>query len=358
MTNTNDKTSPQMTSYKNLFSSRGELNGSTFSMPRIVFLIIFIYVLFFFGWWTYTQYQQMKEVEVLRKELLSKEAAETGDTAKVGFITTNEKYQDIERIASRDRRKVLLGTVSFFLMLVLGLWFVDRGFRREIALANQQRNFLLSITHELKSPIASVRLILETFRKRELNRQQTVRFANGSLKELDRLNQLVNNILLAARVENNNQWSAEKLEMNELIENILSQIRDKYPNVRFSARFDGESNFIVADPTAITTIAFNLLENAVKYSPPDKAEVQIIVRQKRGRVFFKVADKGIGIPDEDKGKIFEKFYRIGSEDTRKTKGTGLGLYIVKQIVRAHNGSIVVRNNTPQGSVFEVTLPVA
>ena len=134
-------------------------------------------------------------------------------------------------------------------------------------------------------------------------------------------------------------------------------IRDS-PNVRFSARFDGESNFIVADPTAITTIAFNLLENAVKYSPPGEAEVQIIVRQKRGRVFFKVADKGIGIPDEDKGRIFEKFYRIGSEDTRKTKGTGLGLYIVKQIVKAHNGSIVVRNNVPSGSVFEITLPVA
>lgn len=343
--------------YKGLFASRKQ-NTRLMSITRILFYGLLLYALLFFGWWSNLQLTQMSQLEIANKEILRYKTQISGDSIAIANVTQSSEYQAIGAHTNQRRFIIMAGAAVLFMTLLTGFWYIEGGFRREVALASQQRNFMLSITHELKSPIASVRLILETFRKHELSREKTVQFAGRSLKELERLNNLVNNILLAARVENTNPWSEEKLELNELIEEILEQVRSKYPDVRFSARFDGEANFVLADRTAIMTIAFNLIENAVKYSSSEDAEIQTIVRQKKGRVFFKVADNGIGIADEDKGRIFEKFYRIGSEDTRKTKGTGLGLYIVKQIVKAHNGSIVVRNNSPQGSVFEVTLPVA
>jgi len=343
--------------YKSLFSSR---KGSTrlFSITRVLFYGLLLYVLLFFGWWSNLQYSQMSQLDAANQEILRYKTQMRGDSVAIANLANTPEYQAIGERTKRRKFIIMAGAAVLFMTIMTGFWYIEGGFKREVALANQQRNFLLSITHELKSPIASVRLILETFRKHELSREKTVQFADRSLKELERLNKLVNNILLAAKVENTNPWHEERLEMNELVNGVMEQVRSKFPNVRFSSRFDGDTNYVMADRTAITTIAFNLVENAVKYSSPENTEIQTIVRQKKGRVFFKVADNGIGIPDEDKGKIFDKFYRVGSEDTRKTKGTGLGLYIVKQIVKAHNGSIVVRNNSPQGSVFEVTLPIA
>jgi len=343
--------------YRSLFSSR---NGNTrlFSVTRILFYGLLLYVLLFFGWWSNLQYSQMSQLDAAKKEIFQYEIEMTCDSAQIANLVNTIEYQAIGKNTKRRKFVIMVGAAVLFMTIMTGFWYIEGGFRREVALANQQRNFLLSITHELKSPIASVRLILETFRKHELSREKTVQFAGRSLKELERLNQLVNNILLAAKVENTNPWYEERLEMNELVDGVLEQVRSKFPNVRFSSRFDGDANYVMADRTAIATIAFNLIENAVKYSSSGNTEIQTIVRQKKGRIFFKVADNGIGIPDEDKGRIFDKFYRVGSENTRKTKGTGLGLYIVKQIVKTHNGSIVVRNNSPQGSVFEVTLPAA
>jgi len=343
--------------YKSLLGSR---KGSTrlFSITRILFYGLLLYVLLFFGWWSNLQYSQMSQLDAANQQILRYQTQMRGDSVAIANLINTAEYKAIGERSKRRKFIIMAGAAVLFMTIMTGFWYIEGGFKREVALANQQRNFLLSITHELKSPIASVRLILETFRKHELSREKTIQFADRSLRELERLNKLVNNILLAAKVENTNPWHEEKLEMNELVNGVLEQVRSKFPNVRFSSRFDGDTNYVMADRTAITTIVFNLIENAVKYSSPENTEIQTIVRQKKGRVFFKVADNGIGIPDEDKGKIFDKFYRVGSEDTRKTKGTGLGLYIVKQIVKTHSGSIVVRNNSPQGSVFEVTLPVA
>src|SRR5690606_13217691 len=108
-----------------------------------------------------------------------------------------------------------------------------------------------------------------------------------------------------------------------------------------------------ADKFAITNVVTNLVENAIKYSPPC-ANVEVNLYKKAENLIFSVADHGIGIPDEEKRLIFNKFYRIGNESTRKTKGTGLGLYIVKSVLQKHNASITVKDNKPSGSVFEVT----
>jgi signal transduction histidine kinase len=101
----------------------------------------------------------------------------------------------------------------------------------------------------------------------------------------------------------------------------------------------------------------NLLENAVKYTPADKP-VTISLQLKNNSAVIQIADNGPGIPDAEKGKVFNKFYRIGNEETRKSKGTGLGLYLTSKIIKQHNGKIAVMDNVPSGCIFEIMLPVS
>lgn len=264
--------------------------------------------------------------------------------------------KQLESEYKRTKNMILMEGAVFFLVLILGLWYVQRGFKNEVRLAKQQRNFLLSITHELKSPIAAIRLILETFQKRDLNRQQIQKFSSNALKDVKRLYELVENLLLAARVESNDPWTFDKLDLVDLIGNIIERFRGKYPEINISSNFYEDEIFIKGDEMAVSLIIINLLENAVKYSA-NNPDIRIVVGHSKRTVYLEIKDKGIGIPDAEKPLIFDKFYRIGSEDTRKTKGTGLGLYIVKQIVESHSGNISVKNNKPTGSIFKIALPL-
>ncbi|NUO03455.1 MAG: ATP-binding protein, partial [Saprospiraceae bacterium] len=137
---------------------------------------------------------------------------------------------------------------------------------------------------------------------------------------------------------------------------LVQKLQEKYPTVRFQFKENAPVGIVNADKSGLTSVAINLLENAVKYSP-EPAEIEVRLARKNGTIEFEVADNGIGIEDKEKIRIFEKFYRIGNEDTRQTKGTGLGLFIVKEVIRAHGGDIVILNNQPKGSIFRVTLPI-
>jgi signal transduction histidine kinase len=283
----------------------------------------------------YVQYEGISELEFQEKEV---------------YQYLNDEF--------RKQRMMIIGEGSvFFIVLIIGMWFMNRGFRKEVALARQQRNFLLSITHELKSPIASIKLALDTFMKRPNLKPEFIhKLTKGALTETDRLNTLVNNILLAARIENSYAASKEPLNFAELINENLNQVRTKFANFRFNFQSNVDDPIIHADRQALNSIIVNLIENAAKYSP-NGDEVNINLNRAGKQLVFEVADKGIGLTDEDKEKVFEKFYRVGSEDTRKTKGTGLGLFIVKNMITAHGGTIKIVDNQPNGSVFSVSLPI-
>ena len=135
----------------------------------------------------------------------------------------------------------------------------------------------------------------------------------------------------------------------------MQKLRDKYPKVAFSLREDNHIPAIEADRLGLTSVILNLLENAVKYTP-DSPKIEVVLDRVEDIVSLAVADNGIGISDKDKRQIFEKFYRVGNEDTRRTKGTGLGLFIVKEIVKSHEGQISVLDNQPKGTIFRIQLP--
>jgi signal transduction histidine kinase len=130
----------------------------------------------------------------------------------------------------------------------------------------------------------------------------------------------------------------------------------KYPKADFQFEKKDDIPIIQAEKLGMTSVTLNLLENAVKYSS-ESPKITVDLRHQDHKILLDIADNGIGISDKDKKRIFEKFYRVGNEDTRTTKGTGLGLFIVQQIVKAHEGKISVEDNEPKGTKFKIELPV-
>lgn len=243
----------------------------------------------------------------------------------------------------------------FVLVFGTGAIYLHKSFRREKKLQEQKKNFLLSVTHELKSPLASIKLMLQTIQKRNLNREQTLDFIDKALLDIERLDDMVENMLLASKIENSSYtFPKAHFSLSVLVDSIVNRLQ--------ITKCDGNQQIINAeiepkieidgDKFALTSVVTNLIENAIKYSKPCET-VDVKLFSKDNKIFLQVADHGIGIADEEKARIFERFYRVGSEDTRNTKGTGLGLYIVKQVLDKHEASIRVKDNRPVGSIFEV-----
>lgn len=245
------------------------------------------------------------------------------------------------------------GAVFVFLLL-LGGYQIRKTLKKETALAQQQKNFLLSVTHELKSPIASTKLQLQTLEKHDLDREKQKEIISNAISDTERLNNLVENILLAAKIENSVfSLHKEQFNLSEYITEGLNQTIKSF-NYKQKVVLSIEPNIqMMIDRTSFPSIILNLLENAVKYSP-ENSTITIGLKSVNGKTVLSVADEGVGISKEDKTNIFQKFYRVGNEEVRKTKGTGLGLFIVKYLAEQHNGTISVKDNSPKGSVFEVT----
>ncbi len=323
---------------------------------RLLSYSVIAYMMLAFAWWSVLLFVKNRDAYMAKRDkdriLLVAQGVVTSDAE---YFQT-EEYKRLTKDYKRQEWMILGESIVFVISLVIGIWLINRGYNKAVNAARQQRNFLLSITHELKSPIASIRLVLETILKRDLTKAQTEKLNISALKELERLNGLVNDLLLSAKLETAYQLHLEPFDLGLLFREIIEKLESKYPKVKFSF-FPSEQNIeINGDKSALTSVLINLLENAVKYSDDDP-EVDLKLEKGVDKVYFSVYDKGIGISDKEKKVVFNKFYRVGNEDTRKTKGTGLGLYIVNQIVKAHKGTIEVVDNNPKGTVFKIKLPL-
>lgn len=258
-------------------------------------------------------------------------------------------------IANPNSKGMVLGETAVFLFIFfVGAYYLQKAIDQERKLHHRQKNFLLSVTHELKSPLASIKLYLQTILKRELDPAQQKSFLTNSLKDIERLDDLVENMLLATKIESNlYTFPKENFNFSELVNSVAGRLQVHTCSSQIIKLSVQQGIMLEGDKFALTSVVTNLIENAVKYSPPC-AEVHVNLKRSNGQIQFIVADSGIGINDQEKSRIFEKFYRVGSEDTRKTKGTGLGLFIVKQVLDKHQASIKVKNNQPSGTIFEVT----
>jgi K+-sensing histidine kinase KdpD len=278
---------------------------------------------------------------------------------RVGELKKDDpKYYDrVVEIDKAHRLKSIqyIGEGSTFLLLILvGAVFVYRATRRQIVLSHQQQNFMMAVTHELKTPIAVTRLNLETLLKRRLEETQQQRLLQNTLQEAKRLNELCNNILVSAQLEAGAYFvSKEELDFSKLVGDCVGDFTTRYPQRQLTAAIQPEL-FVEGELLLLQMLVNNLLENALKYSPKDRPVVVTLEGHAR-EARLSVTDEGSGIPDIEKKRIFDKFYRMGSENTRTAKGTGLGLYLCKKITADHKGKISVKDHAPHGSIFTVIL---
>lgn len=289
----------------------------------IIFYILSVYVVVQFLWWGFHLI-----------ELTSMITAES------------------EMISKRVTMVIGEGIV-FLLILLLGHWQIRRSIKKQMLLDQGQRNFMLSITHELKTPLAANKLYLQTISKRDLDEAKKKELLEKAIDENKRLEQMIDKILNATRLENKSiDFSKETIQLLPFAAGVKERFQSFNPELKITLEIP-EDLTIIADQFLLETVLNNLIENAIKYAVDSQVDVYAI--RKDQEVIFGVKDHGNGVPVELKEQIFRKFYRSGDEDTRSTKGTGLGLFIVKQICDLHDWNIKYKNNDPKGSDFQITV---
>lgn len=323
--------------------------------PFILFYLLVAYVFLQFVWWAYHIIDLNGEIYELKVQIEKLESPEP--EGRLAFLNALEDKRNY-------RRLMVMGEGAVFLILLgVGFYMTQKTFIKEVALSKQQKNFLLSITHELKSPLASVKLYLQTLQKRELDEKKKASVLVKAVMDTDRLTNLVDNILLATQIEQGTYpFHMEKVNFSDLVGEIVGYFNGQRElkgadskSVELSPSF--ENNLIlIGDKSAISSLVLNLIDNGLKYA--EKDSVVIGLKKSDNNLLFSVSNQGVGLSIEDKDRIFDKFYRVGDEDTRKKPGTGLGLFIVKYIVEKHKGSIIAKDNKPSGCIFEACFEMA
>lgn len=317
--------------------------------------LVIAYLILGFTWWAVLLYIKNRDAFEAKTELLRIGMIAEGIYQNDAWFNQTPALLALENKYRHQQWMIYGESAVFVLSIIVSVILINRGYQKEVQTAQQRRNFLLSITHELKSPLASIRLVLETLIKRELPAEKVQDISRRALRETERLHQLVNDLLFSAKLETAYQPLLEPILLSPLLNDIVQGFREKYPEAILELSCPDDLLLRQGDREGLASVALNLLENAVKYSQPPP-HIYIRLQALGDKILWSFEDQGIGIGEKEKNRIFEKFYRVGNEDTRQTKGTGLGLYIVAQIVKAHGGRITVSDNVPKGTVFVIEIP--
>jgi two-component system, OmpR family, sensor histidine kinase CiaH len=306
-----------------------------------VYWFLLLYIIAALIWWFIALNQQSHQMAVYK--LVELKADDPAYLQKVDAVTTEEKRKNAQFTGEG---------VIFLLVILIGALFVYRAVRRQIKMTQQQQNFMMAITHELKTPIAIAKLNLETLQKHKLDEGKQQKLILATLQEANRLNTLTNNILISSQLEGGGyKLLKEELDLSSLTANCVHDFHSRFPERKMESMIDADID-ISGDSLLLQILVNNLLDNAVKYAPKESTIHFSLDKNAQG-IYLKCADEGPGIAGEEKKKIFDRFYRIGNEQVRKAKGTGLGLYLCKKIAADHNAGISVTNNHPAGSIFTV-----
>ncbi len=260
----------------------------------------------------------------------------------------------------REVVPLVLGVI-FFSLIIAGIIVYTVFLVREIHKNEQQDSFLNAVTHELKTPIASIRLYLETLETRQLSDEQRRDFYRIILEDTDRLTGTVEQILKAGEARHGShkkRW--QEVDFSALVVETVELTRLRYNLPPDALRFGvapREQLLLKGNPQELRTAVFNLVENAVKYSGDKKDVVVDVLTPDIDTILLKVRDQGVGIPRSELKRIFKRFYRVTNSASGRVKGTGLGLFIVRSIARRHGGDAIAESEgTDRGSTFTLRLP--
>jgi two-component system, OmpR family, sensor histidine kinase CiaH len=312
---------------------------------NILFVLVFCYTVMALLFW-HNSLQKQNNI-MFEKEL---------QLYKLSNQTNTAQYNQLVDKHKRKHNQYVAEGATFLLVIAIGAVIVLLSFRKRLQLTQQQNNFMLAVTHELKTPLAGIKLSLQTLRKRKLTEEQAAKMIDNSVYETERLNELCNNILLSTQLDGKQYLaSMAPFSMKELIETCVSDFQNRYPNVTYLCNNYIKQEDFMGDAFLWKISLNNLLENAKKYAGAH-GPITVDAFESNEQIVIQVLDSGPGIPDAEKKRIFEKFYRTGDEKTRMSKGTGLGLHIVRKAIEWHGGTIIMADNKPKGNIAIIQIP--
>ncbi|WP_367874882.1 sensor histidine kinase [Luteolibacter sp. Populi] len=265
----------------------------------------------------------------------------------------------IEAPIRRQQRWTAAILTTAVAVAAIALFFIHRTLRRERQLNEMKSQFVASVSHELRAPVASIRLMADALEEGKLAPETAKEFHRLIAREGARLSTLVGNVLDHARIEQGRRvWKMEATDLAALTADTLRVMQPlaAEKQIALSSRLDPVEAAV--DAGAIQQALVNLLDNAIKFSPPSSAvSVTLSIHENRRTCELRVSDEGPGVPRAEQSRIFERFYRPGDELRRETQGTGIGLSLVKSIAEAHRGTIAVESEPGRGSIFILRIPL-
>ena len=311
-------------------------------LVSLIYWVFLTYMIAAFIWWYVSLEKQNNEIAAIKFQSI-----------QITDPSSKAKTHAIQDFQLRKTKQFIGEGLTILLLFLLGAIYVYRSLMKQLRYADQQQNFMMAVTHELKTPIAISHLNIETLLKRELDTPQQVKLLEATLKETKRLDSLSTNILLTAQLDMGNYEANKQLvNLSELVRQTTKSFQERYPTRICNTQVEDAMN-IQGEPLLLQLLVNNLIDNAHKYAPITEP-IYIHLQSQQNRIQLIVKDQGPGIAAADKNKVFEKFFRVGAETTRTTKGSGLGLYLCKKIAEFHNATIQLTTNTPTGSIFTAT----
>jgi len=322
------------------------LKRKRFVIATAAYWLLLLYILAALIFWFIELQQQSHQMSLLKQQELS--LSDPGYQSKLNIILQDQERKNAQYIGE--------GSI-FLLVIVIGAVYLYRAVIRQIRIQQQQQNFMMAITHELKTPIAVAKLNLETLLRHKLELEKQKKILQSALEETNRLNDITNNILVSAQLEGGAYVVAhDEIDLSSLVQKCVNDFKDRFPERKLELNLVPE-RMIWGDSPLLQILINNLIENAIKYSPREST-INVSVSRANDQTVFTIRDQGMGIPDKQKKKVFKKFYRLGNESTRTARGTGLGLYLCKKIATDHRASIFIKDNSPIGTIFAVAFPKA
>ena len=307
----------------------------------VIYWFLLIYVLAALIWWFIALNLQNRQMTDLKMGQLDR-----------NDVAYSHKADQIFSERNRLTTAYLSEGLVFLTVILVGATFLYGSIVRQMRIQRQQQNFMMAITHELKTPISITRLNMETLQKHQLDETKKEKIIKSTLQEINRLNTLTGNILVSAQLEGGSYlFNQEELDFSGVVADAAKEYASRFPNRNWKNEIE-PALMVTGDPLLMQILVNNLIENAVKYSPVDST-IQVILKEEAGTGLLQVCDQGSGIPTKERKRIFQKFYRVGNEDTRTAQGTGLGLYLCRKITRDHDMQLWVSDNLPKGTIFSV-----
>lgn len=282
--------------------------------------------------------------------------------ASEGLKAVVERFNlDPDQILAAQTWVVILVLSILVGIILSGMFTIFAYSQKMVQLYRFQRNFINNFTHELKTPVASLRLYLETFKKHELQRDERLKYIDYMLSDVQRLSDNISRILNLARIESKSYTGQFSwMDPMAFIDRFLKKNQHLLTNCRVQV-VNGPQTMLLCriNPTLFEILLTNIFTNAIKYNRSETPCVDIDATVRKGKLVLDFKDNGIGFDPRERKKIFRKFYQIDQAEDVTTKGSGIGLYLVQSIAKLHKGRIIASSEGPgRGSVLTLTLPAS